>query len=231
MKIFIDPGKKFTKSFLLYLYLRHQLFSNRRVQWFNILFSQLPCIFENFLKLIDGWSARKQRSPHQNLPDNTTYTPNVNRLPVAPTPQQQFRGPIPLRGNLLWKNHLLPLRSCQTPDQSKITNFCRTFWINQHIGWLQVSMDELGRVHIPHRFKYLIKHINLMNFLKDIRTHNGMQICFHKLEHQIQILLVFGLVNLIQAYDIWVLQLVQDFNFTVGTLSIYRISKCVKNFF
>lgn len=92
-------------------------------------------------------------------------------------------------------------------------------------------MDELGRVHIPHRFKYLIKHINLMDFLKDIRTHNGMQICFHKLEHQIQILLVFGLVNLIQAYDIWVLQLVQDFNFTVGTLSIYRISKCVKNFF
>ena len=70
-----------------------------------------------------------------------------------------------------------------------------------------------------------------MNILQYFLAYGIMQICFHKLEYQIQILIVLCFYYVMQFDDIIVIELVQKHDFTIGSLSISRVLKSIEYFF
>ena len=59
-------------------------------------------------------------------------------------------------------------------------------------AYLDVSMEELGGVHIFQRSKYLVHDVLLVNFFEDIGSDDGMKISLHVLEDEINIAIIFS---------------------------------------
>lgn len=91
-------------------------------------------------------------------------------------------------------------------------------------------MNQLCTMKVLQRFENLIKDINLMHFLQDIGPNNRMQICLHKLKYQVQVLFIFGLDDSVKLDNIFVIKLFEYGNFSIGSLRVNRITKCVEHF-
>ena len=79
-------------------------------------------------------------------------------------------------------------------------------------------------------FEDLVEDKDLMHFLKNIGAYNRMQVSFHELKHQVQILLVLGLHHPEQLYHVVILQSMQDLNLPIRALGIAGIPKCIEYF-
>ena len=90
-------------------------------------------------------------------------------------------------------------------------------------------MDQLCAVKVFKGFEHLIKNINLVHLFQNIWPHNRMQICLHKLEHQVQVLLILGLDYSVKLDNIIMIELLKYRNFTVGPLGVNRITKCIEH--
>lgn len=107
-----------------------------------------------------------------------------------------------------------------------------TLGIKQQIAWLQIPMNQLTRMHILKRFQKLINNVFLMNFLQYARPYDYMQISFHKVKHQIKVFIIFGFYYVQQSnYVIVPIQLLQEHNFTEGSLCVSRVMEGVEYFF
>jgi len=53
-------------------------------------------------------------------------------------------------------------------------------------------VDELSGVAVFYCFQKLVDNILLVNFLQDIRPDHSMQICFHIIENNIDILVILS---------------------------------------
>ena len=91
-------------------------------------------------------------------------------------------------------------------------------------------MDKLGRMQIMDAFENLVEDEYLMHFLENIGAYNRMQVGFHELKNQVQILLVLRLHHPEQLYHIVILQAVKDLNLPVCALGIDGIPKCIEYF-
>lgn len=69
-----------------------------------------------------------------------------------------------------------------------------------------------------------------MFFLQDVLTNERIQIYIHMFKHQIYILTIFSLQNLLQYNNIRMPKLQQKHNLSICPLRIGRIVKCIKIF-
>ena len=110
--------------------------------------------------------------------------------------------------------------------------------VQQHVGRLQVAVDQFPRVDVLQSLedlrlrRYLVNYKLLVHLLEDSRPDDRVQVRLHVLEDQVQILLVLRFYYVQQLYDVLVLvQLLQKHHFPEGSLSIGCIVECVEHLF
>ena len=85
-------------------------------------------------------------------------------------------------------------------------------------------MDQVTMVEQIYCFGHLINDVLLMPLLKisstTILPDESVQVDIHMLEHQVNVPIVTSRNHSLQLDDIWMSQLAQEHDFTVGTLGI-----------
>ncbi len=74
--------------------------------------------------------------------------------------------------------------------ESEVGDLGVAFRVEQNIGWLQIAVQNIGRVQVLQTFHDLVDYVLLMNFLQDVRSDHSMQVDLHRIEHQIDISVV-----------------------------------------
>ncbi len=92
-------------------------------------------------------------------------------------------------------------------------------------------MDQLCAMQILEGFESLVEDVHLVHFFENVRPYNRMQICFHKLKHQVQVLLILGLEDSVQFDNILMIELFQNGHLAISPLSINRVTKRIEYFF
>ena len=59
-----------------------------------------------------------------------------------------------------------------------------------------------------------------MPFCQQILADHRVQVDIHELEDQINILVVFSPNDFVQLYDVWMLQLLKEHDFAIGSLGV-----------
>jgi isopenicillin N synthase-like dioxygenase len=62
--------------------------------------------------------------------------------------------------------------------------------IQQQVAGFQISVQQVGRVHVFKAFEALIDNVLFVNILKDICPNNCMQISVHKVENEVNVSVV-----------------------------------------
>ena len=92
-------------------------------------------------------------------------------------------------------------------------------------------MHDLPSMKVLQSFSYLISDELEMGLFHYIVANCVMEIGFHELECQIYVFVIFGW-NYIEKFDyVGVIRLLQNFDFSEGSLGIGRMLKCVKYLF
>ncbi len=82
-------------------------------------------------------------------------------------------------------------------------------------------MQQIRRVHVLEALEYLINDVLLVDVLEDIGADNCVKIRVHKVEDQIDVPIVLGANDILQADDILMTgQLLQEDNLSKSTLGI-----------
>ena len=86
--------------------------------------------------------AREERLALQHLRKDASSTPNINFYVVfLPCEHDFWRSVVPRRDIA---RHLRVLDTCKT----EVADFEVAIFVDEYIAWLEVAMDDTGRVHI-----------------------------------------------------------------------------------
>jgi hypothetical protein len=69
-----------------------------------------------------------------------------------------------------------------------------------------------------------------MGVLQYFLSDGIMQVRFHVFEHKVKVFLIVGFHYIVQLYDIWMIELMQEDNLSVSSLRICRMLKGIEYF-
>jgi hypothetical protein len=94
------------------------------------------------------------------------------------------------------------------PNQPEVTDLGIALFVDENIGWFEVSVDEPRLMDIVDGFGYLVKD-KLAVFIGEnvLGPAHLVQICVHVLEEQVDILPIFGFEDFLQCDDVGVFEL------------------------
>jgi hypothetical protein len=64
--------------------------------------------------------------------------------------------------------------------------------VQQQVGGLQVTVKQVGRVHVLEALEDLVHDVLLVNVFEDIGSNDGVQVGVHEVKYQVNIAVVFG---------------------------------------
>jgi len=64
--------------------------------------------------------------------------------------------------------------------------------VKKKVTWLEISMQEIGWMHVFQTFEALVNNVLFMNIFKDIGTDNSVQVRIHEIEDKVDISIIFG---------------------------------------
>jgi hypothetical protein len=92
-------------------------------------------------------------------------------------------------------------------------------------------MEQVSGVHVLQTLEDLIHDVLLMNVFEDVGSDDGVEICVHEIEHQVDVAVIFGADDVLQANDVLVAgQLLQEDDLSEGALRISCVLESVKVF-
>lgn len=81
-------------------------------------------------------------------------------------------------------------------------------------------MDDICGVQVFHAFADLVHDVSIMQILEDLLADGIVEICFHELKHQVEVLVVVGTDHVVQLDYVRVRQLVQVADLPVRALGV-----------
>lgn len=118
--------------------------------------------------------------------------------------------------------------------ESEVAELGVAVLVDEYVGGLEVAVDEVGVVQEVDGFGDLVDDVLLVALLQvgrpAVLADQRVQVHVHVLEHQVDVLVVFGTDGPLQRYDVTVLQLPQEHYLAVGALRVGRVRKGIEIF-
>ena len=93
-------------------------------------------------------------------------------------------------------------------------------------------MQQVRRVHKLQALQVLVDDVLLVDVLKDVGSDDGMQVCVHEVEDEVDVAIIFSSNHILQSDDVLVAsQLLQKDNLAKSPLRIRCILESVKVLF
>lgn len=88
--------------------------------------------------------------------------------------------------------------------KAKITNLSEAIFVNQNVGWFNISMNKLCRMEIMDCLCYLVKNVSLVLLPEHVLPNKSVEVDIHVLEKYVDILLTARADYLPRLNYIWV---------------------------
>lgn len=106
------------------------------------------------------------------------------------------------------------------------------FRIEEQIAGLEISVEQVGRVHVLQTLEALVDNVLLVDVLQDVGPDNCVQVRVHEIENQVDITVVFGSDDVLESNDVFVpIKLLQEYDLSESTLGICCILEGVEVLF
>lgn len=93
-------------------------------------------------------------------------------------------------------------------------------------------MYELPGVDVFDGLENLIDYVFFMDFFKNSRSNDGVQVRFHEIKYHVQVFVVFSFDYILELDDVFVaIQLIQELHLSKSSLSICGIMKGIEHLF
>ena len=107
-----------------------------------------------------------------------------------------------------------------------------TLRVEKQIARLQISVQQVCRVHELEAFQVLVDDVLLVDVLQDVGSNNSMQVSIHEIEYEVYIAIVFSSDHILQSDYIFVAsQFLQKDDLTKSSLGVCGVLKSVKVLF
>ena len=107
-----------------------------------------------------------------------------------------------------------------------------TLRVEKQIARLQISVQQVCRVHELEAFQVLVDDVLLVDVLQDVGSDNGMQVSIHEVEYEVNIAIIFSSDHILQSDYIFVAgQFLQKDDLTKSSLGICGVLKSVEVLF
>lgn len=101
--------------------------------------------------------------------------------------------------------------------------------VQQQITRLQITVQEIGRVHVLQTLETLVYDVLLVYVLKDVCSNDRMEIRVHEVENEVDVPIVLGSDCVLKANDVLMaIQLLQKDDLAEGPLRISRVLEGIK---
>jgi hypothetical protein len=186
---------------------------------------------QHLLELVHGGGAWEQRLPLLHFGQHAPHAPDIDGAAVLPGAEQDLRRAIPPGGDVLREDVLGVFGSViDGADESEVAEFGLAVLVDEHVGRLDVAVDESSRVQVVQRLGHLVEDVLPVPFRQDILADQREEVDVHMLEHQVDIPVVFSPDHLFQFYDVGVREFHQEHDFAVGALCVGGVIEGVEVF-
>lgn len=179
------------------------------------------------------------RLPPQEFGKDTPHTPKINRFGILMTSKHNLWRPVPSRHHIFRQQirwlaiivEILIVSGGYTPGQSKITYLKVAVGIDEEIGWFEITVDDIGRMHVFHSTQDLIeKVLHVINGQGLLGVDDPMEVGLHEICHNVHVTKIFhvsceGRHHIHNRDDVLVMKMFEEFNLSQDTLGIYLIMK------
>ena len=101
--------------------------------------------------------------------------------------------------------------------------------VEKQIARLQVSVQQISRMHELQALQVLVDDVLLVDVLEDVSSDDGMQVSIHEVKDQVNITIVFGSNHILKSdYVLVACQFLQEDNLAKSSLRISSILESVK---
>lgn len=186
--------------------------------------------------LVHGGSAWKDGLAVEDFCDEAAEGPHVYFFVVVSGAEEEFGGAVPASGDVVGHDdEFLVRRFFHEADETEVAEFGFAVFVDEDIGGLDVSVDEVGVVQVEDGLGHLMNYVLLVPLLQlrvpPVLPDQSVQVDVHVLEHQVDVLVVPRPDHLFQPDDVRVLELSQEHDFAVGALGVGGVGEGVKVFF
>lgn len=175
-------------------------------------------------ELMDVILAGEEGSALEHLGENTASRPDVDSNIVLLPGEHDLRGTIVTSGDV--SGHLGVLDT----SQAKVTDFEITVLIDENVGRLEVTMNDAGGVDILETAKNLVEEILDELLLQGPGGEKTMKVGAKELRDKVDVL-QRGYEDVVKTDDILVLEVLEKFELTIGSLCEDRGGKGLHDLF
>lgn len=184
----------------------------RGVYRFYILLAGPAHQFQYLFDLVERRISWEYGFTVDELAQNAADGPHVHSLGVFGGAQEDFRSSVPPGGHILGENLLSDLLgTAQRPRQSEVCDLGVALGVEEEVAGFEIAVDEFSGVHILEGLEELVDDEFLMYFLENAGADDDVEIyvgeggtCFHEVEDEVEIFVIFGLDDVEQADYIFV---------------------------
>jgi hypothetical protein len=129
--------------------------------------------------------ARKQRLATQHLCKDTTDTPDVNRLGVLLERKHDLRSSVPSCCHIFCHEARVVIGGCRRTSETKVADFQIAVSVQEEVGWLQISVEDVCRVHRFQGAESLIDEVLAVVVGEVLSSDDSVHISLHELLYKV----------------------------------------------
>lgn len=105
------------------------------------------------------------------------------------------------------------------------------FRVQEEVAWLQISVKQVGRMHILETLENLVDDVLLMNILENVSSYNRVEVCVHEVKHQVDVPIVLSPNHVLKPNNVFMsVQFLEENDLSEGPLGVSRILESIKVF-
>lgn len=178
--------------------------------------------------MVHGATPSKYRFLRQYLVDDAAEAPDISWRGVGLRTEQDFRRSVPASCHA-FREHCCEVFEGERADQSEVAEFDGAVGVDEDVAGLEIPVDDLAGVQVLEGLGHLVDDEPDVDVLQDPLSDDVVQVCLHVLEQQIDVLIIIGPDGVVQLDDVWVVQLPQDLDLSVGALRIGGVLEGVED--
>mmetsp|Transcript_33887 Transcript_33887/g.100659 ORF Transcript_33887/g.100659 Transcript_33887/m.100659 type:complete len:438 (+) Transcript_33887:197-1510(+) len=183
------------------------------------------------IQLVHGGGSWEDGLPGDELSQDAAHAPEVDALRVRGGAEEDLRGAVPARRDVVRQHGVLGVvvHLHDAPGQAEVADLHLAVGVQEDVRGLDVAVQHRPRVHVLQRLEQLVDDVLLVDLLKDLGADDGVQVGFHEVADQIDVLVVVGLEHVQQPHNVLVtVQLLQEHDLPERALGIRRILEGVE---
>ena len=178
-----------------------------------------------------SWTSqnREYAAYLMEYPEDAAGGPDVDADRVTGGSEQDLWSSVPAGGDVVGQHGGGASGVGDRPAETEVAHFDVAVGVEEDVGGLDVSVEELGRVKVLESLEQLPGDVLLVNISEDACSYHSMEVCLHMVKGEVDVSIILSLDDMLKTNDILVAaEQLQVHDFPEGPLGVHAVSEGVE---